>query len=126
MRMGCSGSVPHHGSGEIVDDQVLGHAAKEGPRRFQTGDHVRQLLLLHGPDEAVAGVAEHDDHGPHRLAFARGRVGDHAQPAEVGLGHLTGRRVCHPHRGLAAPPPVAIDDETAQRRVRHLASPHGQ
>ncbi len=116
----------HHGGGEIVDDQILGHPTEESPRRLQTGDHVRKLLLLHGPDEAVAGVAQHDDHGPDRLALAGGRIGDHAQAAEIGLGHLSRRRVRHAHRGLAASPPVAVHDETAQRRVRHLATPHGQ
>ncbi len=27
-------------------------------------------MLLHGPDEAVAGMTKHDDHGPDRLALA--------------------------------------------------------
>ena len=32
------GVRPHHYGGEIVDDQVFGHAAEEGPGRLQSGD----------------------------------------------------------------------------------------
>ena len=70
----------------------------------------------------MPGVAQHDDHGPHQLAASRRWVRNQAQPAEVGLGHLPRRGVCHPHRGLAGLAPVAPGDETAQGLVRHRAS----
>ena len=116
------GVRPHYCGREIVDDQVFGHTAEEGPGRLQSSDHVRQLLIVHGSEEAVTGVAQHDGHGPHQLAASRRWVRNQAQPAEVGLGHLPRRGVCHPHRGLAGLAPVALGDETAQGLVRHRAS----
>ena len=63
---------------------------------------------------------------PHRLAPSRRWVRNHAQPAEVRLRHLTRRGVLHPHRGLAAPSPVAFQNETAQRRIRYCTPSDGQ
>ena len=51
---GVQGIRARHGGGEIVDDQVFGYPAEKRPRRLETGDDVRKLVLLHGPDEAVA------------------------------------------------------------------------
>ena len=116
----------HHCGGEIVDHQILGHSAEEGPGRLQTGDDVLQLLLVHGPEEAVAGMAQHDDHGPHCPASSRLWVGDHAQAAEVGLGHLARRCVFHADGGPASPAPVALDHEASQRRVGDRAASGGQ
>ncbi len=112
----------YHRCREIVDDQVLRHPAEGSPRRLQAGDHVLQLLPLHGPDEAVPRMTQHDDDGPHRLALARGRVGDHAQPAEVSLGHLPRLRVLHPHRRLASLAPIPLQHKSPQRLVRQLTS----
>ena len=111
---------------EIIDHQVLGHSIEESPRRLQSGDDVLQLLALYGPHEAMPRVAQYDDHGPHRLASSRRWVRNHAQPTEVRLRHLTRRGVLHPHRGLAAPTPVAFQNETAQRRIRYCAPSNGQ
>ena len=62
--------------GEVVDDQVPGDTAEEGPGRFQSGDDVFQFLAEGGPDEAVPGVGQHHDQGPRRAATARLRVLD--------------------------------------------------
>ena len=55
---------PRDCGGEVVDDQVPGDAAEEGPGRLQAGDDVLQLLADGGPDEAVPGVTQHHDQGP--------------------------------------------------------------
>ena len=112
----------HHGGGEVVDDQVPGHAAEEGPGRLQSGDDFGERLLVHGPEEAVAGMAQHDDHGPDQLALSRGRVRNQAQAPEVGLGHLPRRGVLHAHRGTAQTGPAAPDDESPQGLVGHPAA----
>ena len=108
----------HHRSREIVDHQVLGHPAEEGPSRLQPGDDVLQSLSLQRPDEAVPGVAQHYDHGPHRPASSRGRVRHHAETPEISLGHLARRTVLHPHRGPAWLAPVPFQNESPQRRIR--------
>ena len=110
----------------IVDDQVAGDAAEEGPGRLQPGDDVLQRLAEGGPDETVPGVVQHHDQRPHGAAAARLGVMDHPQPAEVQLRYLAGRGVLHPHRGPAAPAPVSFLDEAPQRLVRHRASPPQQ
>ena len=88
-----------HCGGKVVDDQVPGDAAEEGPGRFESGNDVFQLLAEGGPDEAVPGVTQHQDQRPHRASAARARVMDQAQPAEVHLGDFPGRGVLHPHGG---------------------------
>ena len=67
---------PRDRGGEVVDDQVPGDAAEEGPGRLQAGDDVFQFLAEGGPDEAVPGVTQHHDQGPRRAAAARLRVLD--------------------------------------------------
>ena len=74
---------PRHRGGEVVDDQVPGDAAEEGPGRLQAHDDVLQLLAEGGPDEAVPGVGQHHDQGPRRAAAACLRVLDQTQTAEV-------------------------------------------
>ena len=74
---------PRDHGGEVIDDQVPGDAAEEGPGRLQSGDDVFQLLAEGGPDEAVPGVGQHHDQGPRRAAAARLRVLDQTQTAEV-------------------------------------------
>ena len=61
-------------------------------------------------------------------AFRRPRlwVRNHPQPAEVHLRHLSRCSVLHPHRGLAASLPVALQDKAAQRRIRYPAAPDFQ
>ena len=108
-----------HRGREVVDDQVLGDAAEEGPGRFQARDYFLQLLAAGGPDEAVPGVGQHHQQRPHRTAAAGLLVLDVAQPTEVQLRHLPRRDVLHPHRGLAQLAPVPLQDETPQRRVGH-------
>ena len=115
-----------HRGREVVDDQVSGDATEEGPGRLQPSDDVLQLLVEGGPDEAVPGVAQHQDQRPHRAAAAGLGVMDQAQAAEVHLRHLTRRRVFHPHRGPARPSPVASLNETPHRLVGHRASPRQQ
>ena len=112
--------APRHRGGEVVDDQILGDAAEEGPGRLQSGDDVFQFLAEGGPDEAVPGVTQHHDQRPHRPAAARFRVLDQTQTAEVQLRHLAGRGVLHPDRAAAPAPPVAAGDEPVQGRVGYL------
>ena len=45
----------------VVDHQVAGDAAEEGPGRLQPVGEVLQLLAKGGPDKAVLGVAQHSD-----------------------------------------------------------------
>ena len=115
-----------HSGGEVVDDQIFGNAAEEGPGRFQAGDHLLQLLPVGGPQEAVPGVSQHHYQGPHRAAAARLLVLDEAQASEVQFRHLSRPALLHPHRSGAATSPVAPLQETPQRRVRHLTAPLGQ
>ena len=110
----------------IVDDQILGHPAEADPRRFQSGDDVLQRLPMGRPNEAVPRVSQHDDQPPHRPPASRLWIHNHAQPAEVHLRHLPGRGVLHPHRGLAAPSPIPLQDEAAQRRIRYRTPPRCQ
>ena len=81
---------PRHRGGKVVDDQVLGDAAEEGPGRLQSGDDVFQFLAEGGPDEAVPGVTQRHDQRPRRAATARLRVLDQTQTAEVQLRHPPG------------------------------------
>ena len=113
---------PRHRGGEVVNYQVFGHPAEEGPGGLQAGNDVGQLLKVHGPEEAVSGMAQHDEHGPHQLAASCHWVPNQSQPAEVRLGHLPGWSLLHPDRGLAGLAPAALDDETAQGLVRHPAA----
>ena len=53
---GVPGVSTGHRGGKIVDDQVPGNAAEEGPGCFQAGDHFIQVLAVGGPQEAVPGV----------------------------------------------------------------------
>ena len=109
---------------EIVHDHVLGDATEEGPSRLQPGNDVLQRLAEGGPDEAVPGVAQHQQEGPHRAAAARVRIVNQAKAAEIQLHHLSGSSVLHADGpGIAPPPPVAVLDEAAQRRVGNLATP---
>ena len=112
-----------HRGREVVDDQVLGNAAEEGPGRLQAGDDILQLLVEGGPDETVPGVAQHQDQRPYRAAAAGLGVLDQAQAAEVHLRHLTRRRLFHPHRGLGSPSPVAAGHEALQGGIRYPAIP---
>ena len=41
---GCSASAPATAAGQVVDDQILGDAAEEGPGRLQSVDDVFQFL----------------------------------------------------------------------------------
>ena len=105
---------------EVVDDQVLGDAAEEGPGRLQSGDDVFQFLAEGGPDETVPGVGQHHDQGPRRAATACFRVLDQTQTAEVQLRHFPRDTFHHPDRAPAPAPPVAASDEPVQGRVGHL------
>ena len=115
-----------HRGGEVVDDQVPGDAAEEGPGRLQAHDDVFQLLAEGGPDEAVPGVGQHHDQGPRPAATARLRVLDQTQTAEVQLRHLSGRGLCHPDRAALAPLPVAPPDPPVRGRIRDTAAPGRQ
>ena len=90
---GVEGVGFHHRGGEIVDRQVMGYPAEEGPGRLRPGDDLLQLLALLGADGTVPEVAQHDDHVPHRLAASRLRVMDQAQAGEISLSHLSRRGV---------------------------------
>ena len=90
---GVEGVGFHHRGGEIVDRQVTGYSAEEGPGRLRPGDDLLQLLALLGADGTVPEVAQHDDHVPHRLAASRLRVMGQAQAGEISLGHLSRRGV---------------------------------
>ena len=56
-----------HRGGEVVDNQVPGDASEELPGPFKAGDHLLQSLAACGPDEAVPGVGQHHNQGPHRV-----------------------------------------------------------
>ena len=101
-----------HRGRAVVDDQILGDAAVVGPGRFQAGDHVLQLLVARGPQEAVPGVAQHQDQGPHYAATAGLGIVDQAQAAEIHLRHFPWRRILHPHCESAGPAPVPSQNET--------------
>ena len=104
---GMQGIGPGHRGGEVVDDQILGDAAEEGPGRLQAGNDLFQLLAVGGPHEAVPGVSQHHYQGPHRAAATGLRVLDVAQAAEVQFRHLSRDALLHPHRSGAATSPVA-------------------
>ena len=94
-----------HRGREVVDDQVFGNAAEEGPGRLQAGDHLLQRLTEGGPEKAVPGVDQHHQQGPHHPPAARLLILDVAQAAEVQLCHLSRPALLHPYRsGLAALP----------------------
>ena len=59
---------------------------------------------------------------PVRRGAERVVFGDHLRPAETSLGHLAGRRVRHPHRGLAALASVPLHYEGTQRWKRYRTS----
>ena len=60
MRMGFSGSVPTTAAGKWSITRYLGMPPKKAHAASRPAMTSPQLLLLHGPDEAVAGVAQHD------------------------------------------------------------------
>ena len=51
VSLGCSASAPATAAGQVVDDQILGDAAEEGPGRLQSVDDVFQFLAEGGPDK---------------------------------------------------------------------------
>ena len=71
-----------------------------------------------GPQQSEA--ASEELLGPRRTAWARLRVLEQAQTAEVHLRHLSRRGVLHWDRAAAPAPPVAASDEPVQGRVGHL------
>ena len=115
-----------HRGRAIVDDQVPGDAAEEGPGRLQPGDDVLQLLVEGGPDEAMPGVAQHHDQRPHRTASTRFRVMDQAQAAEIHLRHFPRWRLFHAHCGAGRSSPLASLNETPHRLVAHRTAPRQQ
>ena len=110
-----------HRGGEVVDDQVPGDASEELPSRFQACDHLLQSLAACGPDEAVPGVGQYHNQGPHRVTAATLWVVDEPQAPEVHLGHVSGRTRLHPNRPWVVTTPVAALDEPAQGCVGHPA-----
>ena len=106
VNRGCSASTPATAAGKLSMTRYLEMPPKKDQAGFQSGDDVLQLLAEGGPDEAVPGVGQHHDQGPHRAAAARLRVRDQAQPAEVQLRHLPRGALCHPDGPGIAPPPA--------------------
>ena len=115
-----------HRGRAVVDDQVLGDAAEEGPGRLQASDDVLQLLVAGGPQEAVARVAQHHQQSVYRAATAGRGVVDQAQAAEIHLRHLASRRVLHPHCEPTGPAPVPTQNESTHRLVGHRTAPGQQ
>ena len=123
---GCRESAPATAAGKLSMTRYFGMPPKKAQAASRPAITSSSLWPKVGPQEAVPGVSQHHQQGPHRPPAAALLVLDVAQAAEVQLRHFPGRGVLHPHRSEAAPPPVAPLQESPQRRVGHNAAPQGQ
>lgn len=103
---------------QVVDDEAVSDAPKEGPGVFEPADEAGDRLLVRDEDELVAAEDEHDDQRPQHPALAAQGIRHEAETAEVHLGHLARRGLGHPHRhALAFTEATVVGGEAVQRAV---------
>ncbi len=83
-------------------------------------DDIGELLPEQGPDEAVPGVSQDDDHHPDQPFPPAVGIPYVPQSPEVHLRYFTRPGVCQPDGVAAIFTPASPCDETAQRSISHI------